>query len=148
MVRGVRIGGIKNRKPGSHRRAVRVGRYFEVTAQLAHSLPHRPNADSRCSDRSEDRNLLCRDAGSKLEHYDQHSFIDAPATNLCNQDSRIAMNVGEALLDDAKHRCLYIPWQSPEIIRAIEFDFDMAALSESVNIPTNRRSQPSLVEKW
>jgi len=131
---------IWNRKSGSHRRALRTGRYFQVTAQLTHSFPHPPDTNSGCSHRSQHRNLFLRNAGSVVLHFDKHSFMDAPATNLCNQTSRMAMNVGEALLDDAKHRCLYIPWQPPEVIRAIEFDFDVAPLSKSVNIPANRRS--------
>src|SRR5258708_161534 len=61
--------------------------------------------------------------------------------------ARMAMNVGQTFLHNAKEGNFQVTRQATEILGQLQIDIDLAALAESVDIPLQSRFQADLIEQ-
>ena len=129
-----------------HGCALLVRRDVETAAKLLDAFAHAGDADAA----SAAHDVLERGA-SECHVPDPRSPAPGlrvgPQTNVGGLTARVAMNVGQRLLNDPKERRLRVARQPLETLGQIEVHFDAAALGKPAGVPSQRRQQARFVEK-
>ncbi len=91
--------------------------------------------------------LLRRHSRSVVLDLQMNIAIGSNQTNISGRTSRMAVNIGEALLHRSEDRRFHVLREPPEVFGDIQINPYFAALGESFDVPANRRGQPGFVQQ-
>jgi len=72
-------------------------------------------------------------------NHNNNVAVAVPESNLRRRALGMPMNIRKAFLHHAKNGRLHLTRQTAEIVRNFKVNFNLAALGESIYIPSNRR---------
>src|SRR3984885_7221502 len=120
---------------------------FEVAVELPETFSHTTKADAGSARFEQVSLLLLGYSLTFIPNLNRQEVILPIHSDGGSGTSRVAMDIGQTLLNDPEDCNFNVVGQPAEIRWNIEIDFYFAALGESVYIPTQRRHQPGYVKQ-
>src|ERR1700747_586258 len=116
---------------------------LQTAAQLPESFSHASDSNPRCASQGHLELLFGWYAfASILDFYADLAVRNNNANGGCRA-SGMAMNIGETLLNSPKNRGFRFSRQPLKIRGDLQIHSNLATLGEPVNVPAERRRQPS-----
>jgi hypothetical protein len=120
---------------------------FETATELADTLAHASDPHSRADRGVESTQALFGDAFAVVSHLKLELVGVASKPDACGRGSRMAMDVRQAFLQDAKQDEFTVSRRPLHLFRDVAVDLDPAAAGESLDEPTGSRSNAGFVEQ-
>src|SRR5947199_7138594 len=122
---------------------------LDVTSELEHTLAHSGDAHAGLAGGNiEAAEALLGNSLAVIADFKLDSILRASETNAGSGGMRMAMHVGEALLQNAEEDEFAITGGAVHLFRNIAFHLNPAAAGEAFDEPARRGSNACLVEQW